>query len=185
MNKYGFVMLDESKAQELAQIAEEVGALAFRGHLQFPGPESGDWELNTDVIPDILHELRDREVLLILSPVRVGEPAHLCAVCGFVLSEPGEPCPRCALINEEVAAAIDGKRVAESVEAWLKDRAKPPTPHPIEEELAKIQQVLGALAECPPLAWADKLLWRGLRWFYRRRQRRVKAAWEELSRPDN
>ena len=30
-------------------------------------------------------------------------------------------------------------------------------------ELAKIQKVLDALDECPPLWWADKLLWRWLR----------------------
>jgi hypothetical protein len=29
----------------------------------------------------------------------------------------------------------------------------------------------------PLLSRADKLLWRGLRWFYRMRQRRVKEAW--------
>jgi hypothetical protein len=86
-------MRDESSAHELAQIAEEVGALAFRGQLRYPGPETGDWELGTDVIPDILYELRDREVLLILAPIEGGEPVHLCGICGFVLREPGEPCP--------------------------------------------------------------------------------------------
>ena len=84
MNKYGFAMLNESNAQELTQIAEEVGALAFRGQLQYPGPETGDWEIGTDVIPDILYELRDREVLLILAPVEGGEQVHLCGICGFV-----------------------------------------------------------------------------------------------------
>ncbi len=32
---------------------------------------------------------------------------------------------------------------------------------------------LDALEACPPLWWADRLLWRGLRWFYRMRLRRV------------
>ena len=69
------------------------------------------------------------------------------------------PCPRCALVNEKLAAALDSRRVAESVEEWLKDKR---SPHPLEVELAKIQKVLDALEECPPLWWADKLLWRGL-----------------------
>jgi hypothetical protein len=43
------VKLNESNATELAEVAEEVGALAFRGQLQYPGPETGDWELGTDV----------------------------------------------------------------------------------------------------------------------------------------
>ena len=88
MNKYGFAMLNEPNAQELAQIAEEVGAQAFRGRLQYPGPETGEWELDSDIISDILYELRDREVLMILASVDRGEPVHLCGICGFVLSVP-------------------------------------------------------------------------------------------------
>ena len=48
MNKYGFVKLNESNAYELAELAEEVGALAFRGQLQYPGPETGDWEIGSE-----------------------------------------------------------------------------------------------------------------------------------------
>jgi hypothetical protein len=61
-------------------------------------------------------------VLLILAPVDGGEPLHLCGICGFVLRKPGEPCPRYALINEDVAAVLDSQRVAESVEERLKDQ---------------------------------------------------------------
>lgn len=61
-------MLHPSNAHELAQIAEEAGALAFRGHLRYPGPETGDWEIGTEVISDILYQIRDREMLLILTP---------------------------------------------------------------------------------------------------------------------
>ena len=106
----------------------------------------------------------DREVLLIVAPVDGDERLHLCGNCGFVVGGPGEPCPRCALINEDVAVAFDGQRVAESVEEWLKDRGEPPKPHPLELELEKIQNVSDAQEECPPLWWADKPLWRGLRW---------------------
>jgi len=52
--------------------------------------------------------------------------------------------------------------------------------HPLEVELIKLQAVLDAMEACPPLWWADKLLWRGLRGFYRMRLRRVKEALGEL-----
>jgi hypothetical protein len=79
------------------------------------------------------------------------------------------------LLDEDVVAALDSRRVAESVEDWLKEKQPP---HPLEAELEKIQKVLDALEACHPLWWADKLLWRGLRWFYRMRQRRIREAWE-------
>ncbi len=106
-----------------------------------------------------------------------GELVHLCGICGFVLSGPNEPCPRCALLNEDAVAAIDGQRVAKSVEDWLKQKQPP---HPLEAELAKLQATLDALDACPPLWWADKLLWRGLRWFYKMRQRRARDARDKL-----
>jgi hypothetical protein len=150
------------------------------GHLRYPGPDTGEWELDSDVISDILYELRDRDVLLIQAPIE-GDPVHLCGICGFVLTGPGEPCPRCALINEDVAAAIDAKRVADSAAEWLKGQREPAPPHPVEAELDRIQNLLDVLDECPPLWWADKLLWRGLRWFYRMRRRRIGEAWEDLA----
>jgi hypothetical protein len=68
MRRYGFAMLNKSNAQELAQLAEEVCALAFRGQLHSPGPETGDWEIGIENISDVLYQMRDREVLLILAP---------------------------------------------------------------------------------------------------------------------
>ena len=47
-------MLNESNAHELAQIAKETGALVFRGLLRYPGPETGDWEIGSENIPDVL-----------------------------------------------------------------------------------------------------------------------------------
>lgn len=55
--------------------------------------------------------------------------------------------------------------------------------HPLVEEFAKLQ---AALEACPPLWWADELLWRGLKWFYGMRQRRVREAWDGFaSRKDS
>ena len=121
-------MPHSSNAHELAQIARETGALVFRGQLRYPGPETGDWEIGSENIPDLLYELRDRQVLLILASIDDGEPVHLCGICGFVLEKPGDPCPRCALLNEEVGETLDSQRVAESVEDWLKGQKQP---HPL------------------------------------------------------
>ena len=41
-------MLNESNAHELAQVAQEAGALVLRGQLQYPGPVTGDWETIVD-----------------------------------------------------------------------------------------------------------------------------------------
>ena len=165
-------MFQASNAHELAQVANEAGALILRGQLQYPGPETSDWQLGANIISETLYQLRDRELLISLAPVE-GKPVHLCGVCGFTLSKPGELCPRCALHNEDAASALDGKRVAESVENWLQEQRPP---HPLEVELEQLQATLDALATCPPLWWADKLLWRGLRWFYRMRVRRIREA---------
>ena len=172
-------MLNKSNAQELAEIAREAGAVVMRGQVQYPGPMTGEWEIGSNTVSEVLYQLRDRQLLIILAPVE-GEPVHLCGICGFTLSKPSEACPRCALHNEDAASALDGKRVAESVENWLQEQRPP---HPLEVELEQLQATLDALATCPPLWWADKLLWRGLRWFYRMRQRRVREALDDFERP--
>jgi hypothetical protein len=68
-------MLNESNAHEPARVAKEAGAFVLRGQLQCPRPESGDWEIGTHNIPDVLYQLRDREVVLILAPVDGGAGA--------------------------------------------------------------------------------------------------------------
>lgn len=40
----------------------------------------------------------------------------------------------------------------------IEGERQPSAPYPLEAELGKIQKVLDALDECPPLWWADKLL---------------------------
>jgi hypothetical protein len=140
-------MLNESNAHELAQVAKESGALVMRGPLQYPGPETGNWEIGAANIPDVLYRFRDRLALLILAPVK-GGPVHLRGIFGFVLSKPGEPCPRCALINEDVVAALSSRRVADDVEDWLKARKQT---HLLELELTRIQNMPDAMEAYPPL----------------------------------
>jgi hypothetical protein len=67
-------------------------------------------------------------------------------------------------------------RSADSVAEWLHDQRQ----HPLEVELAKIQQALDALEACPPLRWADKLLPQALAWFYQMREGRIRGALDEL-----
>lgn len=87
-----------------ANIRPLLGALVLRGKLRYPGPvhsaslrdvgaKTGDWEIGPEKIPDLLGQLRDREVFLIVAPINGGEPVHLCGICRFGLSKPGEPCP--------------------------------------------------------------------------------------------
>jgi hypothetical protein len=93
----------------------------------------------------------------------VGHTKHAPNVRGVEIVKPVE-----AQVNgAEHSSAIDSKRVAQSVEEWLKEKRQP---HPLEAELTRIQKVLDALEECPPLWWADKLLWKGLWWYYRMQQ---------------
>jgi formylglycine-generating enzyme required for sulfatase activity len=64
------------------------------------------------------------------------------------------------------------------------EQAQPALLHPLQAEMAKIQQVLDALEACPPLGWVDRLLWHGLRHFYRTRLHKTEAAWAtSIARP--
>lgn len=56
-----------------------------------------------------------------------------------------------------------------------------PELHPLEAELGKVRQVMGALEACPPPWWADKLLWQGLRLFCGMRRRGIGEALEKLT----
>lgn len=92
-----------------------------------------------------------------------------------------EPRSRHGLLDEDVLAALDGRRVADWAAQWLKSQRQPPEAHPLEAELAKIQSALDVLEECPALWWADRLLWRGLRLFCGMRRRRIEEALEKVT----
>jgi hypothetical protein len=119
-------------------------------YVLYPGPETGDWELDTDVIPDIMSEVRDREAPLILAPMVGGELVHLCGTCGFALSGPAEPCPHCALTNEDVAAALDAWRVARAWNACTAAARSSP------EYAATVQRPLNYPGLHVSPRWADR-----------------------------
>ena len=113
-------MLTQPNAHELTQIARELGAQALDGPLHYPGPETGDWEIGDQVLSEVLYQLRGRRVVLIVAAVEGGEQVHLCGVCGFELGRPGAACPRCALVDEEAGVELEGQRLVEGVEEWLR-----------------------------------------------------------------
>jgi hypothetical protein len=79
--------------------------------------------------------------------------------------EPPRAVPTLCLDLGDVGAAIDAKRFADSAAEWLQGQREPQSPHQLEEELAEIQDAVGASEEFAWHCGADKLLWRGLRWF--------------------
>ena len=77
----------------------------------------------------------------------------------------------------ESSGAPPGKvQTVAQQEAWLEEHRQPPSPHPLQEEQARVQQVLDALAACPPLGWLDRMLWRALRRAYRTRLQKATEA---------
>ncbi|MBN1584035.1 MAG: formylglycine-generating enzyme family protein [Anaerolineae bacterium] len=57
------------------------------------------------------------------------------------------------------------------------EQAQPTIRHPLQAEIDRVQQVLDALAACPPRGWMGRLLWRGLHRSYHDRLRKTTAAW--------
>jgi len=100
-------VIDPANAQELAEIAREVGADVFKGALRYPS-DTGGWLVGDLDFCEYLDRYRDQEVILIIAPVGVATtPTYTCGICGFVMNEVGE-CPRCKLMVEGVREEVDG-----------------------------------------------------------------------------
>jgi hypothetical protein len=113
------LMLHPFSARELEQLARRLGCEVLRGELQYPGPQSNDWEIGGQAILPLLYGFRNRHVILIVAEAEQ-EPAHLCPVCGYELTGPGELCPRCAQVDNEIAASLkDASDVIDEIEDWL------------------------------------------------------------------
>ena len=116
------MQIDPANARELANIAEEVGAVVIDGALRYPS-ETGGWQLGDIDLGEYLAQYRDQHVVLIIAPVGEADPdVVLCGICGFPLNEVGR-CPRCALAIQDDAAAIqravDEERLMEEIEQHL------------------------------------------------------------------
>lgn len=116
------MIVDPANASELANIAEEVGAVVVDGALRYPS-ETGGWQLGGVDLGEFLQQYRDQQVLLIIAPVGQADPdVILCGICGFPISEAGR-CPRCALLTQDEAAAIrravNEERLLDEIEEHL------------------------------------------------------------------
>ena len=98
-----------ANAEELANIAAEIGAEALRGPLRYPS-YSGGWQLGDLDLSEYLAKYRDHEIVVIVASVgkagQVEKEKYVCGVCGFALDGVGE-CPRCKLQNEEIAKRLE------------------------------------------------------------------------------
>ena len=114
--------IDPANARELANIAEEVGAVVIDGPLHYPS-ETGGWQLGGVDLGELLTQYRDQEVVLIIAPVSAAEPdVNLCGICGFPTNEAGR-CPRCALAMRDQAEAfrreVEAERLLDDIERFL------------------------------------------------------------------
>jgi hypothetical protein len=88
--------VDPANAEELAEIAGEIGADVLSGDLRYPS-DIGGWQLDDPDLSEYLDRYCDQPLMLIIAPVGEAEPAtYTCIVCGFVMNEAGQ-CPRCKL----------------------------------------------------------------------------------------
>jgi hypothetical protein len=99
-------LIDPANAEELANLADEIGADVLSGDLRYPS-DTGGRQLGDLDLSEYLDRYRDQRLVLIIAPIGDAEPAtYTCGVCGFVMNEVGE-CPRCGLAMEEGAVGLD------------------------------------------------------------------------------
>jgi phage FluMu protein Com len=101
--------LHPANVEEVASIAKETGAEVLRGLLRYPS-ETGGWQLGDVDLSEHLAQYRDCEIVLVIATTgQAEEERDVCGICGFVLDEVSE-CPRCKLINEELARRIKARQ---------------------------------------------------------------------------
>ena len=102
-----------SNAEELALIAQEIGAEVIRGSVRYPS-ETGDIEIGGVDIGEYLYELKDQEVMLIIAPIGpVEEPSIICGLCRTPYD--GDECPTCRQEREDAKGLIE-ERLRERTE---------------------------------------------------------------------
>jgi hypothetical protein len=111
-----------ANARELANIAEEVGAVVIAGPLRYPSA-TGGWQLGGVGLGEFLAQYRDQQVTLIIASLGAADPeVVLCGLCGFPVDAAGV-CPRCAPMTQEEAAAtrrvVDEQRLLDKIEERL------------------------------------------------------------------
>ena len=119
-------MIRKSNAEELALIAQEIGAEVIRGPVRYPS-DTGDIEVGGVDIGECLYELKDQEVMLVIAPV--GPVEELPVICGLCRTPyDGDECPTCRQEREDAKRVIeerlredraDKDRLIRDVEEWL------------------------------------------------------------------
>jgi len=115
-----------SNTEELALIAQEIGAEVIRGPVRYPG-KLGDIEVGGVDIGEYLYELKDQEVMLVIAPIGpVQELPVICGLCGTPYTD--DECPTCRTEREDAKRVIeerlrqdreDKDRLIGDVEEWL------------------------------------------------------------------
>jgi len=119
----------KSNVEELALMAQEIGAEVIIGPVRYPS-ESGDIEVGGVDIGEYLYELKDQEVIVIVAPLGpVEEPPTICGLCRTPYD--GEECPTCKAEREQAKRLIEERlcqdreerdRLIKDVEDWLGQR---------------------------------------------------------------
>jgi hypothetical protein len=122
-------MVVRQNAEELAAIAQEIGADVIRGQVRYPS-DTGDIEVGGVDIGEYLYELKGQEVVLIVAPLGpVEDPPVICGLCRTPYE--GEECPTCKAEREAAKRVIEERlrhdreekdRLIKDVEEWLEDQ---------------------------------------------------------------
>ena len=92
--------IDSAKAIQLVTIAREAGAEVLEGNLRYPS-STGGWQLGDVNLHDHLVRYRDQRLMLILVPAgKAVTETVTCDVCGYIIGENEEECPRCKFLAE-------------------------------------------------------------------------------------
>jgi phage FluMu protein Com len=92
--------VDSADAGKLATIARELGADVLEGNLSYPS-RTGGWQLDNVDLSDHLGRYRDQRLMIVLVPTgKVERETITCGVCGYIMDEAEEECPRCKFLAE-------------------------------------------------------------------------------------
>jgi len=109
--------LHPANAEELGNIADEVGAEVLRGALRYPS-NSGGWQSGELDLSEHLARYRDHELMVIIAPIgrasEVDRTRYICGICGFAMTELGE-CPRCKMQDREDAEGLRRRQKRQQV----------------------------------------------------------------------
>ena len=116
-------------AEELALMAQEIGAEVIRGQVRYPS-NTGDIEVGGVDIGEYLYELKGEEVMVIVAPLGPAqEPPVICGLCWTPYD--GKECPTCKAEREAAKRVIEERlrqdreekdRLISDVEEWLEEQ---------------------------------------------------------------